>query len=297
MNMMPWKKAGIAAGALAVAAGPLLASMAVAQSYPPPSNYPGQNYPGQNYPSQNYPSQTYPNQQGYPTQPGYPDQQGYPNQQGYPSQDYNGQGYDQASPSADLPPPPGYDGRDLPPPPPGYQVQGDPGAYREADERYAQDAQRWARQYCVKSQGNVGAGAVIGGIFGAIIGSGLSGRHDRGAGTFAGAAIGAVGGAAIASGTGGNDTSPGCPPGYVTRGGASYSYSVSGYNYAAPGWYRPWVYVGSAWTYRPYPYHDWYYRTYRGHGYGGGYRGGYGGYRGDHGGNRGHERSDHRRGY
>ncbi len=197
MNMMPWKKAGIAAGALAVAAGPLLASMAVAQSYPPPSNYPGQNYPGQNYPSQNYPSQTYPNQQGYPTQPGYPDQQGYPNQQGYPSQDYNGQGYDQASPSADLPPPPGYDGRDLPPPPPGYQVQGDPGAYREADERYAQDAQRWARQYCVKSQGNVGAGAVIGGIFGAIIGSGLSGRHDRGAGTFAGAAIGAVGGAAI----------------------------------------------------------------------------------------------------
>lgn len=264
MNKTPWQRAALAAGALAVAVGPLMASLAVAQSYPPQSNYPGRTYPGQSYPNQGYPSQTYPDQQGYPSQQGYP-QQGYDDDQSY----YQG------PPPSDLPPPPGYDGRDLPPPPPGYRVDGDPDAYRVADQRYAEDAERWARQSCVKSQGNVGAGAVIGGIFGAIIGSGLSGRHDGGAGTIAGAAIGAIGGAAIASGSGGNDTSPGCPPGYVVRRGATFVYSTPGYDYAAPGWYRPWAYSGSEWTYRPYPYHTWYYRTYRGHGYGGGYRRGY----------------------
>ena len=62
---------------------------------------------------------------------------------------------------------------------------------------------------------------------------------------------------------------------------------MSGYNYATPGWYRPWMFVGSAWVYRPYPYHDWYIRTYRGHGYGGGDRGSY----------RGHERGERYRGY
>ena len=289
MNKTSWQRTVLAAGALAVVAGPMMASLAVAQSYPPPSSYPGQNYPDQNYPGQNYPDQ-----RGYPTRPDNP--QPY---QGSPQQDYNDeQGYDQGPQMSDLPPPPGYDGRDLPPPPPGYRVDGDPQAYQAADQRYAEDAERWARQNCVKSQGNVGAGALIGGIFGAIIGSGLSSRHDGGAGTFAGAAIGAVGGAAIASGTGSNETSPGCPPGYVVRRGASYSYSTPGFYYAAPNWYRPWVFVGSEWAYRPYPYHDWYYRTYRGHGYGGGYRGEYrGGYRGDYGGNRGHQRGDHRRGY
>ncbi len=287
MNNTLWTRA---AGTLAVAAGPLMASVAVAQGYPPQSNYPGQTYPTQSYPSQTYPTQSYPSQtypsQTYPDQPGYPAQQGYPSQQGYEDD----QGYDQGQPPSDLPPPPGYDGRDLPPPPPGYRVDGDPEAYRAADQRYAEDAERWARQSCVRSQGNVGAGAVIGGIFGAIIGSGLSGRHDGGAGTIAGAAIGAVGGAAIASGSGGNETSPGCPPGYVVRRGATFVYSTPGYDYAAPGSYRPWVNIGNEWTYRPYPYHTWYYRTYRGHGYGGGYRRDYGGHRD-------HERGDHRRGY
>jgi hypothetical protein len=32
--------------------------------------------------------------------------------------------------------------------------------------------------------------------------------------------------------------------------------------YAAPGWYRPWVWAGGRWAYRPYPYHRYYYRHY-----------------------------------
>jgi hypothetical protein len=50
---------------------------------------------------------------------------------------------------------------------------------------------------------------VIGGIFGALVGNGLSSRHDGGFGTLAGAAVGAVGGAAIGGSTA-NQTSPGC---------------------------------------------------------------------------------------
>ena len=49
-------------------------------------------------------------------------------------------------------------------------------------------------------------------------------------------------------------------------------YYPSNYNYAAPGWYRPWVYIGGSWTFRPYPYHVYYYRQY--------YRGGPAYYRG-----------------
>ena len=81
-----------------------------------------------------------------------------------------------------------------------------------------------------------------------------------------------------------------CVP--LRSGAPAYSYGYSDYYYAAPDWYRPWVFEGGIWAYRPYPYHDWYYRTYRGPSrgyygrpYGGrsdGYRGG-----GEHGGERG----------
>jgi len=168
------------------------------------------------------------------------------------------------------PPPPeptaprGYDGRDLPPPPADYIPPIDAVAQQEADRRYAEDAERWAHENCVKSKGDVGAGALVGGILGAIIGGSLGGRHSGGAA--AGAIIGAVGGAAVASKSGG-DTSPGCPEGYVVRRGAPiYVYAQPDYAYAAPGWYRPWVFVDGYWVYRPYPYHEWYYRTYRGPG-------------------------------
>jgi hypothetical protein len=162
------------------------------------------------------------------------------------------------------PAPQGYDGSYPPPPPPGYQAGADGPAQRDWDQRYAVDAETWARDNCVKAHGDTTTGAVVGGVIGALIGSGVQGRHDHGTGTLAGAALGAVGGAAIANGSGSNETSPGCPPGYVVRNEApSYAYGETGYYYAAPGWYRPWFFYGGAWRYRPYPYHDWYYRTYR----------------------------------
>ena len=162
--------------------------------------------------------------------------------------------------------PQGYDGRALPPPPADYIPPMDAVAQQEADRRYAEDAERWAANNCVKSKPNIGGGALIGGILGAIIGSGLGGRHNGGGAMAAGAAIGAIGGAAVASKSTG-DTSPGCPEGYVVRQGAPiYVYAQPNYAYAAPEWYRPWVFVDGYWVYRPYPYHEWYYRTYRGPG-------------------------------
>ncbi|MDE2403269.1 MAG: hypothetical protein KGM17_00950 [Sphingomonadales bacterium] len=276
----------LAAGALSSVALPLLAVPALAQpaagaqpqdidpragSYMPPDQrgYQGQ----QGYPQQGYQGQpVYQGQQDrYPNGAPMPDQRGYPDPQGT---------YANGAPMPEPAPPPGYDGTRPPPPPPGYQPYADERARVAADDRYAADAERWARENCVKSSGDVAGGALLGGLLGAIIGSSVAGRHDRGAGAFAGAAIGAVGGAAVAS-SGNGETSPGCPPGYrVRREAVTYSYRAPDYYYAAPGWYRPWVYIGGAWTYRPYPYHDWYYRTYRARPYSGyGYRG-YGGYRG-----------------
>jgi hypothetical protein len=141
-----------------------------------------------------------------------------------------------------------------------------------------------ARDNCVKSRGDTAGGAVLGGILGALIGGALGGRHDHGTGVLAGAAVGAVGGAAVASSSRG-ETSPGCPPGYVVRrNAATYVYAPNDYYYAAPGWYRPWVFIDGYWAYRPYPYHTYYYRTWRapmyrgpvgpGPGYGHGWHGG-----------------------
>jgi hypothetical protein len=180
-------------------------------------------------------------------------------------------GYDRSQPPPPPPPPSGYDGSQPPPPPPGYQQGQDP-RQQEQDRQYAAYAQQWAQAYCIKAHADTGTGAVIGGAIGAILGSGLSGRHDHAGGAILGAGVGALGGAAVASGTDSNATSPGCPPGFVVRGGApAFGYAPQGYYYAAPGWYRPWVFYGGVWTYRPYPYHVWYYRH-----YGWGPRGGYG---------------------
>jgi hypothetical protein len=152
-------------------------------------------------------------------------------------------GYDDSQPPAGYdgsqppPPPPGYDGTQQPPPPPGYNPNDETPQQRAQDQRYAEYAQRWATDNCVKSHGNVAAGAVVGGTSGAV----------------------------IASSAGGNETSPGCPPGYVVRDGApGFEYAGYGgpYLYAAPGWYRPWVYYGDRWVFRPYPYHGFYYRNY-----------------------------------
>ena len=223
MSLAPLSKAMMVAGGLVMAASPVLTSAAMAQDGPPIRD-------------------------PYAT----------------PAAPQAAQGdYRNMTPPPEPTAPQGYDGKQLPPPPQGYVPPADASTYQAADARYAADAQRWARDNCVKSQPNVAGGALVGGILGALIGGGLAGRGSHGAGMAAGAMVGAVGGAAVASSSQG-DTSPGCPPGYVARNGApAYSYAPAGYYYAAPSWYTPWVFIDGFWVYRPYPYHDWYYRTYR----------------------------------
>ena len=261
-------KTVFAASGLCLAVSPLALSAASAQDYGQDGGYGAPPSQGYEPPSQGYepPSQGYqgypPPAQGYPpSAPGYGspyggDQAPPP---GYDDQQSPPQGYDEGQPPA------GYDGSQPPPPPPGYQPGPDLAQQQQQDQRYAASAEQWAQAYCVKAHGDAGTGAVIGGLFGAVVGSGLAGRHDHGTGALAGAAVGAAGGAAIASSAGSSATSPGCPPGYVVRGGApAFSYGGYGttYAYAAPGWYRPWVFYGGAWVYRPYPYHVWYYHRY-----------------------------------
>lgn len=223
---LSFRQISCAVAALATAASPLAAAVASAQDYPPPQ------------------------------------QQGYRDPPPPPPQDYR-----DAPPPGDYDaPPPGYDGSRPPPPPPGYQPDPAYDGDRTQDQRYEAYAEDWAQRYCVKSHGNTTAGAVIGGLFGALLGSSIAGRHDRGAGAVIGGVAGAAGGAAIANADG-NATSPGCPPGYVVERGAPafyYGADAGPYYYAAPGWYRPWVFYEGRWTYRPYPYHAWYYRHYHG---------------------------------
>jgi len=194
------------------------------------------------------------------------------------------QGYDQAPPPADYRQPEADDGRpggdyddaSPPPPPSGYDAA-DP-TYTpntDADRRYEAYAEDWAARNCVKSSGNTASGAVIGGLFGALLGSSVAGYHDRGAGALMGGIAGAAGGAAVGSAQD-NATSPGCPPGFVLRReAADFYYDGYGgnYYYAAPAGYHPWIFVEGRWNYRPYPYHNWYYRN---HAWGrAGWRGGY----------------------
>jgi hypothetical protein len=271
MRLTSYRVIALTAAAMSVAAAPVISSSAAAQDGAPPPPPPG------NYDRGDYPP---PPQGGY-NQNDYPPQQAQGNygQGGDPNSQQGSYDQGDAPPPPDYPPPSGYDGSAPPPPPPGYQPPSgyDPQAMRARDDGYARNAEAWARDNCVKSRGNTAGGAVIGGVIGALIGNGLSGRHNRGGGTFAGAALGAAGGAAIGSTTQG-ETSPGCPPGFVVRSGAyGYGYDAPGYYYAAPGWYRPWVFAGGVWAYRPYPYHDYYYRRYYGPRRGWGNRGGYGG--------------------
>ena len=226
-------KALIAVSALSLAASPIALSTASAQGY-------GDSYynDGPNGPPPDY-------NNGPP-----PDDNG-------PPSDYD---YDNG-------PPPNYDSGGPPAPPPGYQPPPDAAQQREQDEHYGRYAEQWAQDYCVKSGGNVAAGAVIGGLFGALVGSAVGGPYHSGGGAAIGAAIGGTSGAAIAANSGGA-TSPGCPPGYVVRSDApAFYYQAYGgpYYYAAPGWYRPWVWYDGRWSYRPYPYHAWDYNHYYRH--------------------------------
>jgi len=170
-------------------------------------------------------------------------------QPGYsPPPDYE-PGYAYGAP--DVPPPEGYGYRDR-----DYDFSR---PARDEDLRYADSVERWARVNCVRErEQNQAAGAVIGGVLGAIIGSQAAGRHERTEGAIVGGALGAMAGSAIGASAG----SPGCPPGYVVRAGAPVFVGpafAGGYGYAAPPGYRPWIWSGGRWGYRPYPYHRYWY--------------------------------------
>src|SRR5258706_15437141 len=110
------------------------------------------------------------------------------------------------------PPPPGYDGSRPPPPPPGYEPDPSYAPQQAQDRRYEDYAEEWSHRNCIKSHSNAGVGAVIGGLFGAVVGSSLAGRGSHGTGALVGGVAGAAGGAAIGSSSG-HETSPGCPTG------------------------------------------------------------------------------------
>ena len=134
-----------------------------------------------------------------------------------------------AQQSVDVPVPPRSD---APPPPPSYNGSYDNRAYSQAQGSNAQsdrDYQRqraeydrryaeWARQNCeAKRGGSTAFGAIAGGILGAVIGSQVSGRGDRTAGSLIGGGLGAVAGGAIGSSAGDR-----CPEGYAAR---EYAYA------------------------------------------------------------------------
>lgn len=93
---------------------------------------------------------------------------------------------------------------------------------RAQDDQYSYAAEQWAAQNCVAQRANnTAAGAVIGGLLGALVGGGSAGRRDRGAGVVVGGAAGAITGAAIGNSAA---TNPSCPPGYVMCAGAPLFY-------------------------------------------------------------------------
>lgn len=148
-------------------------------------------------------------------------------------------------------------------PPPGYEQNGSyyDDRAQDYDRDYADRYSAWAAQNCVNQRNNnAAAGAIIGGVLGAVAGSNLAGRHDRTGGAIVGGAVGATAGASI----GANSTNGGaCPPGYVVRGGApAFYYSGGPAYYAGPSWYNPWVFVGGRYVYHPYRYWYWNHRAY-----------------------------------
>ena len=81
------------------------------------------------------------------------------------------------------------------PPPPGAERRG--AVYDDQaqwyDRDYAQRYAEWAAQNCIDQRTNALAGAAIGGVMGAILGSNLSERRDPAAGAIIGGALGSCG--------------------------------------------------------------------------------------------------------
>ncbi|MGZ8364084.1 MAG: glycine zipper domain-containing protein [Caulobacteraceae bacterium] len=113
-----------------------------------------------------------------------------------------------------------------------------PASNRPEDRQYRRDMRRYEQQRaaydynrCARSsQGRTVAGALLGGIAGAVIGSNAAPRWDRSGGALVGGAIGATAGAAV-----GSATAPVCG-GYGGRyayGPGPYAYGP-GYGYGGP---------------------------------------------------------------
>ncbi|MEO8925743.1 MAG: hypothetical protein ABI306_01150 [Caulobacteraceae bacterium] len=175
-----------------------------------------------------------------------------------PGQYDNSGGYNNADQSG---PPQGQ----YAPPPPGYgngNAQYDDRS-QQTDRDYAQRYQQWSAQNCIdRRNNNTAAGAIIGGVLGAVVGAGVAGRGNAGAGALLGGALGAGTGAAIGSSS---SSTAGCPPGYYVRAGAPAFVYGGGYGPGvvyAPAWYRPWVWSGGRWNYTPYRSWYWNHRTY-----------------------------------
>lgn len=152
----------------------------------------------------------------------------------------------------------GQDGQYSVPPPAGYRPEGGryagPDRDRDDDDLFSREAERWAAENCIaERRGNAAAGAVIGGLIGALAGSGLADGRDRGPAAVLGAGAGAVAGSSIA-----RNSSPDCPPGYILRRDPQPFYAPPFHPtvvYVAPAWYDPWILYRGHWLYRPYPYH------------------------------------------
>lgn len=161
------------------------------------------------------------------------------------------QDYDRGPPPGDYGPPQG----EYAPPPEGADQSAYDSRTRRQDQAYADAYAEWAARNCVQQrQNNAAAGAVVGGVLGALVGSGIAGRGNHTGGAIVGGALGATAGAAIGSSSG-NQSS--CPPGYVVTGGAPAFYYGGYAPVYGPSWYNPWIFVGGRWTYRPY--RAWYY--------------------------------------
>lgn len=144
------------------------------------------------------------------------------------------------------------------PPPAGAEANGS--AYDDRaqryDRNYADQYGAWASRYCVDRRSNTAAGALIGGVLGAVTGSGLAGRGDHAAGAAIGGALGATAGAAV----GANTRPAACPPGYVVSASAPIYHYEPAYPPAVvygPDWYDPWIWADGHWVYRPYRYWYW----------------------------------------
>jgi hypothetical protein len=239
MTHRPLRSATAALASASLLAASLVSTVASAQTdqgqYPPPPPGPQGQYPQQGPDNGQYPPPPQGPQGQYPQQG--PDNGQYPpppqGQYGQPDQGQYPQGQ-------------------TPPPPPGMGQSYDAQA-EQADQAYAQRYQAWAAQYCVNHQGqNTAAGAVVGGVFGALLGAAAAGPRHAGAGALVGGAVGAGTGAAI----GASRSDPRCPPGYVVAPGAPAFAFAGPYSFGPPG-YDPWVWAGGRWVYYPYRYWWW----------------------------------------